>query len=317
MPRRTLPGRDAELWALAAHPTDSDIYATAGDDMTVRVWSISLSRMLRKAQVDSPVRCLAWSPDGKRLLLGMGGSSDGKRRKKDGAFLMLNALTLAPLFEGRDARHWIRDCRYSPDGKTFAIGSTDQKIYLYDASSTVLRAKCVKHNAAIQCVDFSSDSAYVQSDGIDFEHLYHSSMDGAHFKLPSQLKNVQWETWSCIYGWPVQGIWPSMADTKFGGKAEPSCVQRSCDGKMLAAGYEDGTLRVYRYPCLEKRAEYVADRVGKSPVSRIAWTADDKHLVAIGRADRAIYVFDVAALEQGGAASVAGTALTEASTKGQ
>ena len=31
----------------------------------------------------------------------MGGAADGKRQRKDGAFLILEAATLKPLYEGR------------------------------------------------------------------------------------------------------------------------------------------------------------------------------------------------------------------------
>jgi hypothetical protein len=44
-----------------------------------------MHKLLRKAILDCPARALAWSPDGKLLLAGLGGSSLGTRQKKDGA----------------------------------------------------------------------------------------------------------------------------------------------------------------------------------------------------------------------------------------
>lgn len=35
----------AELQGLCSHPLDDDIFATSGDDMTVRMWSISKNRV--------------------------------------------------------------------------------------------------------------------------------------------------------------------------------------------------------------------------------------------------------------------------------
>jgi WD40 repeat protein len=52
---------------------------------TVRLWSVSQRRLLRKALLDCPARALAWSPDGRTLVAGLGGSSIGTRQKKDGA----------------------------------------------------------------------------------------------------------------------------------------------------------------------------------------------------------------------------------------
>jgi WD40 repeat protein len=92
---------EGELWGLATHPTDPDVFATVGDDRTIRIWSILARRLLRKAVIDCTARSVAWSPDGRYLIVGMGGSVDGKRQRKDGAFLILEAANLKPLYEGR------------------------------------------------------------------------------------------------------------------------------------------------------------------------------------------------------------------------
>jgi len=68
--------------------------------------------MLRKLKTDTVMRSVAWSNDGKFLLIGCGGSSGGKRGKKDGAFLVIEVVSLDVKFEGRDSRHWIRDVKY-------------------------------------------------------------------------------------------------------------------------------------------------------------------------------------------------------------
>jgi microtubule-associated protein-like 6 len=90
-----------EIWGLGVHPTDPDVFATAGDDKTIRVWSISHKRIIRKAVLDCTARCINFSPDGRQLIVGLGGSVDGKRQRKDGAFIILDAKSLKPQFEGR------------------------------------------------------------------------------------------------------------------------------------------------------------------------------------------------------------------------
>jgi microtubule-associated protein-like 6 len=303
-------GASGELWGLAPHPTKEDIFATSGDDGTVRVWSISQGRLLRKVQLDAPSRCITWSPTGRRLLVGLGGSSRGLRQKKDGAFVLLDADTLDVLYEGRDSRHWLHDAKYSPDGNTFVVASQDQKLYIYDGNQNVLRAKCDKHNDAVTSVDFSDDGAFLQSDADDYEHLYYSTSDGAFFKLPSQLKNVKWHTWTCKMGWPVQGCWPKVLTGKRLDEAlqaaaeegrtsmksiapEPTSVHRNHEGGLLAVGYQDGRCQIVRYPCLNKSAEPCVFRGHTADVPRLRFTCDDKHVISVGQGDRSIMVWKV------------------------
>merc|ERR1712031_75874 len=101
------------------------------------------------------------------------------------------------------------DCKFSPDGKTLAIGSHDEKVYLYDGKTFTLRAKCEKHNSFITHLDFSADSAYIQSNCGAFEQLFYNAMDGTYIN---------------------------------------SC-QRSNNGELLANADENGRVRIYVYPC--------------------------------------------------------------------
>ncbi len=302
-------GPSGELWGLAPHPTKADLFATAGDDGTVRVWSIAQGRLLRKCQLDGPSRCLAWSPSGRRLLVGLGGSARGLRHRKDGAFCILDADTLDLVYEGRDARHWLREVRYSPDGDTFALACSDGKIYLYDAKQNVLRAKCDKHNAAVTALDFSDDGAYLQSDGADYEHLYFAASDGAFFKLPTQLRSVKWGTWTCRMGWCVQGCWPknvagkqfedlmaaAAAEGRIGIAAvapEPVSVHRSKARDLIAAGYQDGRIKVFRHPCLSKAADALPLH-GHTADVRVRFTCDDNYMLSVGYADRSILIWKI------------------------
>jgi WD40 repeat protein len=156
-----------EAWALATNPADSELFATAGDDATVRVWSVSADKLARKAALDAPVRCLAWAPDGATLLAGLGGNVSGARHPKDGTFVLLDVATLRVRAEGRDSRHWIRCAAFSPTGDAFALGSSDQKVYIYDSATARLRARCLAHNAPVAQLDWSLDGRHVQSDATD------------------------------------------------------------------------------------------------------------------------------------------------------
>jgi microtubule-associated protein-like 6 len=302
-------GAFGEAWGLSPHPTKSDLCATCGDDGSVRVWSIAnQGRLLRKCLLDSTARCVSWSPDGTKLVVGLGGSAvpGAGRRSKDGCFVVLDADTLEVLHEARDAKHWLRDAKFTPGGESFALCSQDGTVYLYDTRALSLRAKCDNLTGPATRCDFSEDGAYIQVDGgrdtnkhgpgLGFEHMYFGAGNGAAFELPSQLKNVKWGTWTCRLGWPVQAVWPKLEEDVSGGEAEsvePTSCDRNGAKDLVASGYQDGRVQVFRYPSLVK-GTHSATVVGHAgAVGLVRFSCDGKFLLSLGQKDRCLLVWRV------------------------
>lgn len=57
-------------------------------------------------------------------------------------------------------------------------------------------------------IDWSADSKYLQSNCGAYELLFWKAETGEQHKHPHELRDVKWATFTCILGWPVQGIWP-------------------------------------------------------------------------------------------------------------
>ena len=286
---------NGELWGLCVHPTNPDLFVTTGDDKSIRIWSVSARRLLRKALLDCTARCVTWSHDGRHILVGLGGSWDGKRGRKDGGFIVLDAANLKPVFEGRDSRHWLQDVKFSPDGRSFAVGSMDHKIYIYNRETYRLKGTCDRHNSFIKTFDFSEDSVYIQSDSGDYEHLYFEAEDGEYFAAGSQLKNIRFADWTCTFGWPVQGAWPYFDDVEKGKAFEPTSVHRSCapNEALLAVGDSGGAVKIYNYPCLSKDAKAGKHRGHVKEVSKVRFTCDGKKIISVGKFDRAVMIWNV------------------------
>ncbi len=244
---------EGDLRGLAVNPVNADEFVTVGDDNTIRVWSLKHKRLVKKALVDCTARAVDYSSNGKLLIVGLGGKADGSRQRKDGAFLVLDAQTLKPKYEGRDSRHWLTDIRFSPDNKSFAVASTDHKIYIYYAGSFKLKGTCNRHNGAVMSLDYSVDSHYLQSDSSDYEHLFFEAEDGEYFSVPSQLRDIVWNDWTCIYGWPVQGIWPVQDEQRQSSSPEPCTCHRAPSQQLLGVGEEGGKVKLYNYPCISKK----------------------------------------------------------------
>lgn len=274
-----------ELWGLAMHPTERR-FITSGDDQTLRVWDIEQRRQIQMTDVGCLARAVAFSPDGDRIAVGLGGSVGRGKQAAAGKWLMLRSRDLEQLSETKDASQWISEVKFSPDGKVLAVGAHDTKIYLYDAGGDdcPLKAMFEKHNASITHFDFSSDGKFLQSNCGAYELLFSDANTGSHIPAASALKDVDWATWTCVLGWPVQGIWPKRADG-----TDINAVDRSPDGSLLATADDFGLLRVMRWPCLDNSAAYKEYRGHSSHVTNCRWTPDGRYVITTGGNDRSVF----------------------------
>ena len=110
--------------------------------------------------------------------------------------------------------------------------------------------------------------------------------------LPSQLKNIEWDTYSCHFGWAVQGIWPPIS--KIQTSPEPTCVTRSHDHSLLAVGFSNGEVRLYQYPCIcisNEADHYRVEKLHVGPVSRCSFNHNSSLLLTLGKLENGIAVW--------------------------
>jgi WD40 repeat protein len=167
-----------ELWGLSPHPSQAR-FATCGDDRTVRTWDVVGRKEINKAVFEGLMRAIAYSPDGKHLACAFGGRLGGKEDGLCGAYKILNAETLEVVAAGQDSDAWIQEIRYSPDGTTLAIGSHDDKVYLYDvAAGYKKKAICKGHSSFITHIDFTADSRFLHTNCGAYELLFWDANTG-------------------------------------------------------------------------------------------------------------------------------------------
>ena len=305
-----------ELWALAVHPTNKT-FVTAGDDKCVasvmcwcsaacrptslippfscalcpccrilRVWDRAAHRCVAKAQLDTWVRTASYSPDGKHIAVGTGGRLGGLIPEINGAFYVLDSASLRTVSRGQESKRAISQVKYSPDGKTLAIGSHDGKIYLHDATrGYALRNVLTGHNSYITQLDFSTDSKHLQSNCGAYELLFWDVDAGAQDPSgASHLRDTEWATWTCVLGWPVQGIWPAFADG-----TDINSVDRSKSKKLLATADDFGKIKLFNYPAVTPGSMSSAYGGHSSHVTNLRWTNDDAQIISIGGNDKSVF----------------------------
>jgi len=257
----------------------------------MRLWSLETHEELSMYPLSGPARACAYSPDGTMIAVGFGSGASGKEKKtvdgkvcvfsidKNGELIMSN--------EAKDAREWISDIKFTPDGKTLAVGSHDNSVYLYSTFQKFKkRAKFSKHNSYITHFDISNDSHYMQSNCGAYELLFSDVLTGKQISSSSSLKDVQWSSWTCTLGWPVQGIWPPNTDG-----TDINAVDRSRDGKLIATADDFGKVKLFRYPCLTQNAQAHVSVGHSSHVTNARWSAKDMYLVTLGGNDRCVFAW--------------------------
>jgi WD40 repeat protein len=348
-----------EVWGLAMHPTDENVYATVGDDQTLRVWNIKEQSVVGQTKVEGMARSVAISPDASMIAVGLGGSVGRGKDKMDGWVYIYDGQTKKTGFEELEqaqtmhhAKGWISDVKFSPDGATLAVGSHDNKIYIYDiyppafpenkeeignktnsnqqqnsgvtvrrkpdefannaneamkGRSVCLRGICKGHSSYITHLDFSEDSNWLQTTCGAYELLFwdvRSPTPGQPYikskpaKIRQQtnataMRDVDWHTWTCTLGWPVQGIWPKCADgTDINAvdlNGSPSMHDKSKKKKTLITADDSGKLKMFRWPCIEKGSPFSVESGHASHVTNVRWNANSKWVVSTGGNDRCVF----------------------------
>lgn len=296
-----------ELWGLAAHPTNPE-FATTSEDNTVRVWDQNTCTMKCMHRLPGPGRSCAYSPDGRLLAVGLGsgGKAKGRSNVYDGKWIVFRceANTLVKVAEPPQLRsERIADIKFSPDGLWVAVASAENKIDIYSAAGDSFehRRTLHGHSSYVRKVDWSADSRSLQSCCGAYELLYwrlFSERDGKERfhpeqeKLASSMKDVDWASYSCLFGWAQRGIWPEDSDGTDINAVARSHGSTGHDG-LIATADDLGKVKLFRHPCVVPRAQCNEYFGHSSHVTNVAFTANDKTLLSTGGDDRAVFQWAV------------------------
>jgi microtubule-associated protein-like 6 len=252
------------------------MYVTAGDDCSVRTWSIGTRRPVAvKRDEDDMVQSAAFSPDGTHIAIGL----------SSGGLKVLTADDLGEYCQYKHRKEAIGELKYSPDGHYLAVGSNDHFIDLHDVWKGYRKiGTCKGHSSFITHLDWSSDGTALQSNDGAFELLFWSMPDCLQISRSSQLRDIEWHTWTCTLGWPVQGVYPPYSDG-----TDVNTCDRARSQTVIASGDDFGKVKLYRYPCLSKEAQCSSFGGHSSHITNVRFSADDRYVLSTGGADLSIF----------------------------
>ncbi|CAG9325772.1 unnamed protein product [Blepharisma stoltei] len=283
-----------EVWGLHVLP-DGAAYATCSDDGTLRLWDIENKSQIRIIKFtdneeipdSAKARCLCCNPDGSMMAVGF----------KDGSFKILDTSTWNVRVSKKDRKSEISDIKFSPDRSKLAIGSHDCVIDIYSVPDFRQIAVCKGHSSYITHIDWSTDSGYIHSNCGAYELLFWDGNSGRqNTSGASALKDEEWNTWTLVIGWPVQGIYPAYADGTDVNAVDRSKKKFGNNEYPLVATSDDfGMLKVFRYPCLLKGSEGVIGRGHSSHVTNVRFSVDDRYIFTAGGDDQCVFQWKVTA----------------------
>jgi WD40 repeat protein len=285
---------DGELWGLTVCSKTGYIVSTA-DDNKIMVWDPQSRTCVNTGTINSvagpkpktmgastlsvfpPNQCaraVAINPITGHIAIGV---NTGELSIRAGIKNLDNIVATK-----RDAKEWIEAIQYSPCGEYLAVGSHDNKIYIYDKGYKLI-AKCAKSSSFITSIDWSTDSTTIQTVDGAYELLFFNAQSGTQETGgASAHRDEQWATWTARLGWAVQGIYPAGVDG-----SHINGVNRSHSGALVATGDDWRLVNLLRFPCLKggKPISYVGH---SEHVVRVQFDNDDQYLFSIGGYDRTL-----------------------------
>ncbi|KAK1171259.1 echinoderm microtubule-associated protein-like 6 isoform X3 [Acipenser oxyrinchus oxyrinchus] len=269
---------EGEIWGLATHPS-KDMFISASDDGTIRIWDLADKKLLNKVSLGQGAKCAGYSPDGEMVAVGM----------KNGEFIIFLVNSLKVWGKKRDRSAAIQDIRFSPDSRFLGVGSAESTVDFYDLTlgpSLNRIGYCTDIPSFVIQMDFAADSKYIEVSTGAYKRQVHEVPTGKIVTEQSLIDRITWATWTSILGDEVIGIWPRNAD-----KAAVNCACVSHSGLNIVTGDDFGLVKLFDFPCTEKCAKHKRYFGHSAHVTNIRFSYDDKYVISTGGDDCSVFVW--------------------------
>ena len=140
--------------------------------------------------------------------------------------------------------------------------------------------------SALTHLDWSSDSKQIVVNSSAFE-LKFFSISNIKPISASAAKDIEWHTWTCVLGFPVQGIYVQGPEG-----TGVNSVCRSLNRKCLIAGDDFSKVNLFKFPSVVEKSLYKSYIAHSSKVTNVRFSFDDVYAVSVGGNDRCVCIWE-------------------------
>ena len=195
---------------------------------------------------------------------------------------------------------WIQELKISPNdefcafGSHCGIGKTFSKIQVLKITGNInnpfktYTTVDPKITSATTHLDWGNDNDRIVVNSLAFELKYISIGAKSVIKASSNVyDDDMWHTWTCLFGFPVQGIWPPATTGYY---VNYTCM--SNNHKVIATGDDDSKVKLFRSPSVVEHADFKSYAGHSSHVPKVRFTPNDKFLISVGGNDKSVFIWE-------------------------